>query len=149
MPEFGGLWNPKNNQHALVSPKTESGCPSGGGIKNGHIRYPSLEERRKKRKKVYDVIAVVVHLNFTQKSLKNKSYSLFAVLFSGILDLLHTKRSYVPLVCVSNNQPFDKGCMMKTLFGDFSKRHFFVLVTLHCHSFKTSGPILIMFASFY
>ena len=22
-------------------PKTECGCPSGGGIKNGHIRYPS------------------------------------------------------------------------------------------------------------
>ena len=27
----------KNNQHALVPKKTECGCPSGGGIKNGHI----------------------------------------------------------------------------------------------------------------
>ena len=29
--------------------KMECGCPSGGGIKNGHIHYPSyMEERRKK-----------------------------------------------------------------------------------------------------
>ena len=38
MSEFGGLWKHENNQHA---PKTECGCPSGGGIKTGHIRYPS------------------------------------------------------------------------------------------------------------
>ena len=36
--EFGGLWKHKNNQHALLPPKTECGCPSGGGIQNGHIR---------------------------------------------------------------------------------------------------------------
>ena len=41
MSEFGGLWKHENNQHALVPPKTECGCPSAGGIKNGHIRYPS------------------------------------------------------------------------------------------------------------
>ena len=41
MSEFGGLWKHEHNQHALVPPKTECGCPSGGGIKNGHIRYPS------------------------------------------------------------------------------------------------------------
>ena len=28
--------------------------------------------------------------------------------------------------------------MMKTLFNDFSKGHFLVLATLHCHKFKTS-----------
>ena len=37
MSEFGGLWKRENNQHELVSPKTECGYPSGGGIKNGHI----------------------------------------------------------------------------------------------------------------
>ena len=52
MSEFGGLWNHKNNQHARVPPKTERNCPSGGGIKNGHIRYPSpMDERRKKKRK--------------------------------------------------------------------------------------------------
>ena len=39
--EFGGLWKHEHNQHALVLPKTECGCPSGGGLKNAHIRYPS------------------------------------------------------------------------------------------------------------
>ena len=42
MSEFGGLWKDKNNQRAFVPPKTECGCPSGGGIENGHIRYPLL-----------------------------------------------------------------------------------------------------------
>ena len=43
MLEFDGLWkHEKTNQHTLVPPKTEWGCPSGGGIKNGHIRYPLL-----------------------------------------------------------------------------------------------------------
>ena len=34
-------------------PKTEYGCPSGGGIKNGHIRYtaPSYGGTQKERKK--------------------------------------------------------------------------------------------------
>ena len=35
-------------------PKTECGCPSGGGgIKNGHIRYPSYggTQKRRRRKK--------------------------------------------------------------------------------------------------
>ena len=39
MSEFGGLWKHENNQHALVPAKTECGCPCGGGIENGHIRY--------------------------------------------------------------------------------------------------------------
>ena len=54
MSEVSGLWKHKNNQHALVPLKTECGCPSGEGIKNGHIRYPSqsyewrnAEERKK------------------------------------------------------------------------------------------------------
>ena len=49
MSEFGGFWKHKNSQHALVLPKTECGCPSGGGIKNGHIRYPSYGGTQKKR----------------------------------------------------------------------------------------------------
>ena len=48
MSEFGGLWKHENNQHALVPLKTECGCPSGGGINKGDIRYPHMEERRKK-----------------------------------------------------------------------------------------------------
>ena len=53
MSEFGGLRKHKNNPHAPVPPKTECGCPSGGGIKNGHICYPSYggTQRVKKRKK--------------------------------------------------------------------------------------------------
>ena len=51
MSEFGGLWKHGNTQHALVPPKTECGCPSGGGIKNGHTRYPSYGGTQKKPKK--------------------------------------------------------------------------------------------------
>ena len=51
MSEFGDLWKHENNQHALVPLKTECGCRGGGGIKNGHMRYPPTEERRKKEKK--------------------------------------------------------------------------------------------------
>ena len=49
MSEFGGLWKHENNQHALVPLKTECGCPSGGGMKNGHI--PLLWRNAEKRKK--------------------------------------------------------------------------------------------------
>ena len=51
MSEFGGLWKDEINQHALVLPKTECGCSSGGGIKNGHIRYPSYGGMQKERKR--------------------------------------------------------------------------------------------------
>ena len=51
MSEFGGLRKHENNQHALVPPKTECGCPSGGGIRNGRIRYPSYGATQKERKK--------------------------------------------------------------------------------------------------
>ena len=51
MSEFDGLWKHGNNQHALAPPKTEYGCPSGGGIKNGHIHYPSYGGMQKERKK--------------------------------------------------------------------------------------------------
>ena len=55
MSEVGGLWKHANNQQALVPPKTECGCPSGGGIKNGHTRYPSNGgTHRKKTKKTKD-----------------------------------------------------------------------------------------------
>ena len=42
--------NTKTNQHALVPPKTECGCPSGGGIKNSHIRYTSYGGTQKEKK---------------------------------------------------------------------------------------------------
>ena len=50
MSEFGGLWKHKNNQHALVPPKKECGCPSGGGMKTATYATPPMEERRKKEK---------------------------------------------------------------------------------------------------
>ena len=49
MSEFGGLWKHENDQHALVPPKTECDRPSGGGIKHGHVRYPSYGGTQKKR----------------------------------------------------------------------------------------------------
>ena len=52
MSEFGGLWKHKNLQHAFVPPKMDCGCPSGGGVKNGHIRYPSYGGMQKKKKKI-------------------------------------------------------------------------------------------------
>ena len=41
MSEFGGIWKHENKQQAVAPLKTECGCPSAGGIKNGHILYPS------------------------------------------------------------------------------------------------------------
>ena len=52
MSELSGLWKPENNQHALVPPKMEYGCPSGGGIKNDHIHYPSYGGTLKKQLKL-------------------------------------------------------------------------------------------------
>ena len=46
---FDGLWEHKNNQHALVPPEMECGYPGGGGIKNGHIHYPSYGETQKEK----------------------------------------------------------------------------------------------------
>ena len=51
MSEFDGLWKHEHNQHALVSPKTECGCPSGGGIQNGHLRYSLLLRNAERKKK--------------------------------------------------------------------------------------------------
>ena len=48
MSELGGLWKHKNNQHALVPPKMECGCPSGGEIKNGHLCDPPYGGTQKK-----------------------------------------------------------------------------------------------------
>ena len=49
MSEFSGLWKHENNQCALVLPKTECGCPNGGGIKYDHIHYPSYGGTQKPR----------------------------------------------------------------------------------------------------
>ena len=56
MLEFGGLWKHENNQHALVLPKTECGCPSAGGIENGHIRYPSYGGTQEKKNVSWELI---------------------------------------------------------------------------------------------
>ena len=56
MSEFGGLWKHENDQHALVPPKMKCGCPSGGGIKTGQIRYPSYggtQTKKGKKRLVY------------------------------------------------------------------------------------------------
>ena len=50
MSELGGLRKHENNQHALVLSKTECGYPSGRGINNSHVRYPSNGGMQKKRK---------------------------------------------------------------------------------------------------
>ena len=55
MSEFGGLWKHENNQHALVPPKTECGCPNGGGIKTITYATPPMEERGKKQHKTGEV----------------------------------------------------------------------------------------------
>ena len=60
MSEFGGLWKHENNQHALVPPKTECGCPSGVGIKNGHTRYPFYGGTQKNKKKIFFLQYVLV-----------------------------------------------------------------------------------------
>ena len=85
MSEFGGLWKHENNQLALVvvPPKTECGCLSGGGIKNGHIHYPSqspMEERRKgiffKPKKHACVMCVTqlhLHTNNSNTNINNNN----------------------------------------------------------------------------
>ena len=52
MSEFGGLWKHENNQHVLVPPETECGWPSGGGLKNGHIRYPFHGGTQKEGKEI-------------------------------------------------------------------------------------------------
>ena len=63
MLEFGGLWKHKNNQHELVPPKTECGCPSGGGIKNSHIHYGGTQKKKKKQeKKLLSSSSFSIHL---------------------------------------------------------------------------------------
>ena len=55
MSEFGGLWKYEHNQHALVPPKTECGCSSGGGIKENPATYaytPPMEGTQKEKKKI-------------------------------------------------------------------------------------------------
>ena len=51
MSEFGGLWKHENNQHALYPRRRNVAAQVDGGIKNGHIRYPSYRGTQKKREK--------------------------------------------------------------------------------------------------
>ena len=45
-----------------LPPKTECACPSGGGIKNGHIRYLSYGGTQKERKTAAVKAKMVVDL---------------------------------------------------------------------------------------
>ena len=49
----GGYKPSINNNHHY---RYNHNCPSGGGIKNGHVRYPYMEERRKKI-----IIRIILH----------------------------------------------------------------------------------------
>ena len=53
MSEFGGLWKHEHSQHALVSLKTECGCPSGGGIENRQKRRIEKEEEESSEEACY------------------------------------------------------------------------------------------------
>ena len=72
MSEFGGLW-----KHALVPLKTECGCPSGGGMKNGHMRYPSYGGTQKKTRKKpdikFEILLFLWNLPFTGSSIITRS----------------------------------------------------------------------------
>ena len=48
-----GIWKQLCTMHPR---KTECGCPSGGGIKNGHVRYPycgGTQKQRMKKRRIY------------------------------------------------------------------------------------------------
>ena len=51
LPVFCVVTEPEEDIICCYPPKTECGCPSGGGIKNHHIRYPSYGGTQKKKKK--------------------------------------------------------------------------------------------------
>ena len=53
MSEFAGLWKSETNQHALVHPKMECGCPSGRGIKKRSHTLPFLW-RKAEEEEVFD-----------------------------------------------------------------------------------------------
>ena len=51
--------------------KTECGCPSGGGIKNGHVRYPycgGTQKKRMKKRRIYSTYTYGT-LNFLARRL--------------------------------------------------------------------------------
>ena len=64
----------------LLPPKTECGCPSGRGIKNGHIRHPSHGGTQKERKKKLNLCNVdpLVSVPFQAT---NAKFGLFRELF--------------------------------------------------------------------
>ena len=58
----------------------------------------------------------------------------------------YTHKQFKSVICKCLNKTSNPSssitAMMKTLFGNFSKWHFLVFkTTLHCHNFKTNGPI--------
>ena len=63
MSEFSGLWKDENNQHALVPPKMECGCPA--QVAEELKKRSHTEERRKKIKNYYYyyylVVCVLLH----------------------------------------------------------------------------------------
>ena len=62
MSEFGGLWEHENNQPALVPPKTECDCPSGGGIKKRSHTLPLLRKNAEKKAPIATILSVSLHL---------------------------------------------------------------------------------------
>ena len=97
MSECGGLWKHENNQHAIVPPEMECGCPSGGGIKNSHIHYPSYGGKQKgSQHHLYTAVdaqhlslcSMVVHIRITP-------LGLIYVMESHKIDLVLTLNSYL------------------------------------------------------
>ena len=64
MSELSGLWKHENNPHALVPPKTECNCPSGGGIKNGLHTLPLLWRNAEEE----DSVVICVYVSDWDKS---------------------------------------------------------------------------------
>ena len=64
----------KTTPACTCTPKMECGCPSGRRVQNGHICYPSHEERSKHRKLVQHAHSHGPH-TFTQRLTEQNSYN--------------------------------------------------------------------------
>ena len=87
MSEFDGLWKHGNKQRALVPPKTECDCLSGGRIKYGHTLTPPMEERRR-RKNPHHIIFIkkdqtLCCIHRFLKSLRYSEPYIFSVCVNG------------------------------------------------------------------
>ena len=85
MSEFGGLWKHEINQHALVPPKTECGCPSGGGTKKGQIRNPSYGQMQGKKSVVTCMFCRFRPLQINRKKLESLAMTEKLMLFYELI----------------------------------------------------------------